>query len=93
MRNVNASCAVLRPPPSSLRCGFSHPGSFVKRKKFIPAKYLVNFVKAKSWKIMPRIAATKMHDFSLYREFFKDNLKVTCTVDDITTVRNYKRVP
>ena len=28
-----------------------------------------------------------------YREFFKDNLKVTCTVDDITTVRNYKRVP
>jgi len=27
------------------------------------------------------------------REFFKDNLKVTCTVDDITTVRNYKRVP
>ena len=34
-----------------------------------------------------------MHDFSLFREFFKDNLKVTCTVDDITTVRNYKRVP
>ena len=29
---------------------------------------------------------------SLYREFFKDNLKVTCTVDDITTVRNYKRM-
>jgi len=25
------------------------------------------------------------------REFFKDNMKVTCTVDDITTVRNYKR--
>ena len=28
-----------------------------------------------------------------YREFFKDGLmKVTCTVDDITTVRSYKRV-
>ena len=26
------------------------------------------------------------------REFFKGGMKVTCTVDDITTVRNYKRV-
>ena len=40
----------------------------------------------------PRMAATK-NAWTLYREFFKDNLKVTCTVDDITTVRNYKRMP
>lgn len=26
------------------------------------------------------------------REFFKGGMKVTCTVDNITTVRNYKRV-
>ena len=26
------------------------------------------------------------------REFSKGGMKVTCTVDDVTTVRNYKRV-
>ncbi len=31
-------------------------------------------------------------DSFCWREFSKEAMKVTCTVDDITTVRNYKRV-
>ena len=48
-------------------------------------------VKPGSW-MQEMLGTNGGKDSVCLREFLKGGMKVTCTVDDITTVRNYKRV-